>query len=57
MTLREAMNQMQMEMKFLGMNWGDLEHMLQEKPSIFPYKTVVAYQVYRDHHKQVSEAV
>ena len=43
MTLQEAKNRMNSEMQFLGMNWGDLEHMLQESPGAFSYKTVMAY--------------
>ena len=52
MTIGEAMNRMLSECEFLGLNWADLEHLLQEKPGIFPYKTNIAYQVYRDHQKK-----
>jgi hypothetical protein len=48
MTLKEAKNRMQHEMQFLGLNWADLEHLLQEKPGIFSYKTILAYDVIKE---------
>ena len=50
MTLREAINRIKHEMQFLGMNWADLEHLLQENPGIFSYKTVMAYGIVKEQH-------
>jgi len=47
MTLQEARNRMFSEMQFMGLNWADLEHMLQEQPDVFSYKTNMAYRVLR----------
>ena len=48
MTLNEANNRMKSEMRFLGLNWADLEHLLQEKPGIFSYKTNIAYSIIKE---------
>ena len=48
MTLKEANNRIQSEMQFLGLNWADLEHMLQESPGAFSYKTIMAYGIVKE---------
>ena len=48
MTLQEANNRIQSEMQFLGMNWADLEHLLQESPGAFSYKTNIAYSIVKE---------
>ena len=48
MSLQEAQNRMLSEMQFLGMNWADLEHLLQEQPGAFSYKTMLAYDVIKE---------
>ena len=50
MTLQEAKNRMISEMQFLGLNWADLEHLLQESPGAFSYKTVMAYGIVKEQH-------
>ena len=45
MTLQEAINRIKSEMQFMGLNWADLEHMLQEQPEVFSYKTNMAYRI------------
>ena len=55
MKLKTAMSILKKECEFLGMNWGDLEHLLQEQPIIFNWKVVNAYNTYRAHTKKVAE--
>ena len=49
MTLQEAINRIRSEMQFLGLNWADLEHLLQEQPGAFSYKTVMAYGIVKEN--------
>ena len=48
MTLQEAINRIKHEQQFLGLNWADLEHLLQEQPGAFSYKTVMAYGIVKE---------
>jgi len=36
------------EKQFLGLNWADLEHMIQESPNAFPQRTLKAYEVVKE---------
>ena len=49
MTLQEAINRIKHEMQFLGLNWADLEHLIQEQPGAFSYKTVMAYDIVKEN--------
>ena len=48
MTLHEAINRIKHEQQFLGLNWADLEHLLQESPGAFSYKTIMAYGIVKE---------
>jgi hypothetical protein len=48
MTYNTARNKLHEEMMFLGLNWADLEHMLQESPNAFPVSVIEAYKVYKE---------
>ena len=49
MTLQEAINRIRSEMQFMQLNWADLEHLLQEQPGVFSYKTVMAYNIVKEN--------
>ena len=55
MKLKTAIELLKKECEFLGLNWGDLEHLLQEQPIIFNWKVVNAYNTYCAHTKEESE--
>jgi hypothetical protein len=46
MTLNQAYKILEKESEFLGLSWGDLQHLLQENPTIFPQSVLKAYAVY-----------
>ena len=48
MSYTRAVSILHKEMMFLGLNWADLEHLLQEKPTTFPNSAVEAYAVYKE---------
>ena len=54
MEVQTAIEILKEECESLGMNWGDLEHLLQERPIIFGWKVVNAYNTYRAHTKEES---
>jgi len=54
MKLETAIKLLKKECKFLGVNWGDLEHLLQEQPTTFSEKVVKAYKTYRAHHPKIA---
>lgn len=55
MKLETAIELLKKECETLGLNWGDLEHLLQEQPINFNWKVVNAYNTYRAHTRKVAE--
>lgn len=55
MKLETAIKLLKKECETLGLNWGDLEHLLQEQPINFNWKVVNAYNTYRAHTRKVAE--
>ena len=49
MSYNHARNKLHKEMMFLGLNWADLEHMLQESPNAFPVSVIEAYKAYKGY--------
>ena len=39
------------EQEFLGLNWADLEHMIQESPGAFPNRILAAYKVIKEFNE------
>ena len=53
--LKTAMSILKKEGEFLGLNWGDLEHLIQEQPTTFSEKVLNAYNTYREHTRELAE--
>jgi hypothetical protein len=47
MTLHAAMNKLEKELDFLGIEWDLLIRLLEENPTMFPVSSIEAYQVYK----------
>ena len=45
------------EKQFLGFNWADLEHMIQESPGAFPQRILKAYAVVKEFNENLMENV